>query len=539
MRSPKIITLFCFLFSSYFSFTQDFQINGRVSIINSRVENGPIKYVKDVKISSELSPAKITDYKGRFELNFIDHDPNFSINLMVEKEGFEVVNKAVLRDIRISENPTIRIFLAKKGRTEKKVEGLLKFSQTIIFEKKDSIFNLLNLMSRSQNNVLEKLEENFGQRISDEIEAKLLLNQFNQELEEELPDLVHKMALVNLDFASDRYKNSISFFQDNQLDKAIEILDEKELDISFENTLASIEKAKESPESYQKILNIRSIQIGNIIESYELKSTLLKLAFRIVEADDLSDKIVKMKTLIKLDRLKEIVKNENEAEDKTAENSFVNILLEDSIQLAVADTNWVELEMEKLVSKGEEEDELTGDPKAKTILETLPNHSGSIILGIDFENTLLRKNEVEPYMVPVYEQPNSVLVSAGKSINSKPDESIQNSDDDVWLAIAEKMEPEAVESSTTLKQEGEEIKKVISESERIVYDEVVEPNYPRYKITKKTSLRQRATASSKVLKRLKVGTEVKVIDQVDRYWSKVVLNGRIGYVKVLLLEKSK
>ena len=59
------------------------------------------------------------------------------------------------------------------------------------------------------------------------------------------------------------------------------------------------------------------------------------------------------------------------------------------------------------------------------------------------------------------------------------------------------------------------------------------------KITKKTSLRQRATASSKVLKRLKVGTEVKVIDQVDRYWSKVILNGEIGYVKVLLLEKSK
>ena len=81
--------------------------------------------------------------------------------------------------------------------------------------------------------------------------------------------------------------------------------------------------------------------------------------------------------------------------------------------------------------------------------------------------------------------------------------------------------------------------KEASSSERIVFTEIIEPNYQSYKITKKTSFRQKATASSKVLKRLKVGTEVKVIDQVDRYWCKAILNGKVGYVKVLLLEKMK
>jgi len=28
---------------------QDYQLNGRVSIMNSRVDNGPIKYIKNVK----------------------------------------------------------------------------------------------------------------------------------------------------------------------------------------------------------------------------------------------------------------------------------------------------------------------------------------------------------------------------------------------------------------------------------------------------------------------------------------------------------
>ncbi|MFK8008990.1 MAG: SH3 domain-containing protein [Saprospiraceae bacterium] len=536
MYSSKIITI-CFLLFSFFTNAQDFQLNGRVSILNSRVDNGPIKYVREAIIRNDLSPDKVTDYKGRFELKFIDHDPNSMINLTVEKEGYEVVNKDILKGIQISKNPTIRIFLAKKGKVAKKEKGLLKFSQTIIFERKDSIFQLLNLMAVSKDNILEKLESNLGQKISDEMEAKLLLNRLDQDLEKELPSLIRKMASVNIDFASNRYKNAISFFQNNQLDRAIEILDEKELDTSYENILASIEKAKETPASYQKILNIRSIQIGNIIESFELKRTLLKLAFRVVEAEDLGEKITKMKTMIKLNQPPQILEDKNEPEDIVEVNQVVNILLEDSMHLALPDTNWVELEMEKLVSKGEGEEELTGDPKAKTILETSPSNTGGWTLGVDFENTLLRKSNVEPNRIPIYEQPASMLVSSEKVVNSIPDESLETTEDDAWLAIAEKVESEAAKAPSAAIQKEKEIKKVNPKSERMVFNDVIEPNYPVYKITKKTSLRQQATASSKVLKRLKIGTKVKVIDQVDRYWSKVILNGKVGYVKVLLLEK--
>ncbi len=530
MHPIKIISLICFLLFSFLTTAQEFQLNGRVSILNSRVDNGPIKYVKDVKISNELSPTRITDYKGRFELNFIDQDPSSIINLKVEIEGYEVVNKDVLKDIQISKNSTIRIFLAKKERIEKKKKGLLKFSQTIISTRKDSIFHLLNTKSISEDNILEDLESNFGQKISDDIEAKLLLNQSNQELKEELPSLIDEMISVNKDFASDRYKKSITLFQKNQLDQAIEILDGGELDTAFENILASIEKAKESPESYQKIRNIRSIQIENVIESFKLKRTFLKMAFRVIEAEDLSEKIINMEKLIKQDQREQILKDENEPEDIVAVDQVVNILLEDSTQLAVADTNWVELEMEKLVSKGAEEEEMTGDPKAKTILETLPKSAGSISLGIDFENTLFIREDIEPYEVPVYEQPTPVLISSEKVLNSSPGVTLETKDQDEWLAFSEVVEPVVKETTAPA---------IPTKSEEIVYYDNIEPDYTAYKITTKTSLRQQATASSKVLKRLKVGTEVKVIDQVDRYWSKVILNGKVGYVKVLLLKKVK
>jgi hypothetical protein len=457
----------------------------------------------------------------------------------VEIKGYEVVNKDVLKDIQISKNSTIRIFLAKKERIEAMKKGLLKVSQTIVSARKDSIFHLLNLQAAYQDKVLEKLEGNFGQNISDEMEAKLLLNQFNQELEKELPSLVDQMVSVNLDFASDRYKNAIAFFQENKLDQAIEILDGKELDTAFENILASIDKAKETPKTYQKIRNIRRIQIENVIESFNLKRTLLKLAFRVAEAENLIEKIDNMKALIKDGQPVRNLKADHGSEDIATVSQVVNILLQDTLQLAQADTNWVKLEMEKLVSKGGGEEEMEGEPKAKTILETLPYNAGSLTLGIDFENTLLIRNRVEPDEIPIYEQPTPEVIPDEKVLNTKADAPLEASDEDKWLAFSEVVELEIIETPPPAPPPAKEIKKVIPTSDRMVYNDVIEPNYSAYKITKKTSLRQRATASSKVLKRLKVGTKVKVIDQVDRYWSKVILNGEIGYVKVLLLEKSK
>ena len=61
--------------------------------------------------------------------------------------------------------------------------------------------------------------------------------------------------------------------------------------------------------------------------------------------------------------------------------------------------------------------------------------------------------------------------------------------------------------------------------------------YTRQTVTTRTSLRKSPTASSKVLKRLAVGTEVKVLEQVNKYWCRVILNGREGFVKSFLLEK--
>lgn len=62
-------------------------------------------------------------------------------------------------------------------------------------------------------------------------------------------------------------------------------------------------------------------------------------------------------------------------------------------------------------------------------------------------------------------------------------------------------------------------------------------NFGTYKLSKKTSLRADATSSSKVLKRLETSSNVIVLEKTSKYWWKVNYNGKIGYVKALLLKK--
>ncbi|MCB0550247.1 MAG: tetratricopeptide repeat protein [Phaeodactylibacter sp.] len=64
-------------------------------------------------------------------------------------------------------------------------------------------------------------------------------------------------------------------------------------------------------------------------------------------------------------------------------------------------------------------------------------------------------------------------------------------------------------------------------------------DYGFFQVTKATSLRERPTSSSSVLRRLAEGDRLQVIEKTEYYWWKVRDNGRTGYVKAQLLEEVK
>ncbi len=105
--------------------------------------------------------------------------------------------------------------------------------------------------------------------------------------------------------------------------------------------------------------------------------------------------------------------------------------------------------------------------------------------------------------------------------------------------IVEKKEPVVFEDNSIVVNDFRPIPAIKkTNTSKKVRSSISVPSTSRYAITKRTSLRKSPTAKSKVLKRLAVGTEMVIIEYVDKYWCKVILNGREGYVKSFLLEEA-
>lgn len=61
------------------------------------------------------------------------------------------------------------------------------------------------------------------------------------------------------------------------------------------------------------------------------------------------------------------------------------------------------------------------------------------------------------------------------------------------------------------------------------------PSYPTYLLTRRTSLREAPDAQSRVISRMPVDTELKLLEKTNKWWWKVSMGGWDGYVKAALL----
>ncbi len=100
--------------------------------------------------------------------------------------------------------------------------------------------------------------------------------------------------------------------------------------------------------------------------------------------------------------------------------------------------------------------------------------------------------------------------------------------------LAQKNEIEKEQNEVNLAEEKRSKDELKKEVEEIVKQTL---HYGTYQITEETSLRIKASFSTKILKRLSVGSKVLLLEKTSRYWWMVDYNGKIGYVKALLLEK--
>ncbi len=210
------------------------------------------------------NPVTSTD-SGFFQLEFPGKAPGDVVSLTVQKQGFEVVNKKDLERVILRKSPDewLSIFMCPAGKWQENAQvyyGILaKFTNNEFDERLKKIHAAVMALAEKDREI-QKLRE----------ERDAALAQVKKTAEE--------FAQVNLDGASDLFKEAFVWLQKGDIDKALQLLNDARLEQGFKNTIDEENKAKQ-----------RLAEAGKArkqwAENYLLKARLSIIKLRFDEAE--------------------------------------------------------------------------------------------------------------------------------------------------------------------------------------------------------------------------------------------------------------
>ena len=217
----KNTALSLFIFISLTLSAQQSDIKGVVSIHNSQFKTGTRQYVQNAQVEDDFAKATptTTDATGTFKLVFVGADKGKSVVLSIKKAGLQVVNTPDLTAVA-GQTDALKISMAHpdsiaeyrkrlynigKSEAEKNLYAQLK--------KKGAAIEALQKDAQKNAAAIEKLQYEYAE-----------LDKYAKNIEEQAQDLARRYAPINLDDAAPLYREAFGYFQQGDLEKAMQIL---------------------------------------------------------------------------------------------------------------------------------------------------------------------------------------------------------------------------------------------------------------------------------------------------------------------------
>lgn len=283
--------LICFLFLFYSS-AQQVDLDGTVSIHNSGYHTSKVQFLENVLITAPFSKPGVSDAHGNFKLTVVGIPTGTSLKLSVEKQGYEIVNSKMLEQVVLGSKAPVHVFLIEKGGLIAAQLELLNISKAALYQRRDSIIQVLRSDQIESEKMIKNLEERFQQEIADREEAELLLNSRIYELEKQLPAFTLKLAQQNLDYASDIYIAAYEYFLDGDIEKVIQLLNNNTLSEITQKAKEQIMKGNELKEQGEEIKRKAIQQLEENIRNYELRAEMFLLRFDYEKSIEAYDSIL-------------------------------------------------------------------------------------------------------------------------------------------------------------------------------------------------------------------------------------------------------
>ena len=184
-----------------------------------KLQSSGAKPLEDVKISTFGAGHVYSNNSGQFELTFSRKKSGDGISLIVEKEGYELINDKALDNCVLRNDPDelLIVVMAKKG--ERNQQALLYYNIIVNNAEKGYDKDLKDIRSR-----LDALDEDDAERqvLRQQIAA---LQQEKEGLINQSEYLAKQLATVDLDQASALAKEAYEKFKNGDINAALAVLD--------------------------------------------------------------------------------------------------------------------------------------------------------------------------------------------------------------------------------------------------------------------------------------------------------------------------
>ena len=289
-----ILTSLFFILVINHCLCQQIDLDGRVSIHNSHYRTGQIEYVQGAYVEAPFAGSTSSDIQGEFTLTFQGIAGGTAIQLSVEKEGLEVVNRYDLERVILGQKPVLPVYLAPKGYLAQAQTDLYNISKEALFAERDARIERLLENEQESNAAIAELEEYWGMDITDVSEAIELLNEKMDDLEKQLPAFTQALATKNLDFASDLYIRAYELYEAGKIEESIAALSDFQLEQSLQDAIVILNEGRQLEEIGREIQERGEAQINQIVDSYELKAHQLSQIFQFRTAAEYYERILQI-----------------------------------------------------------------------------------------------------------------------------------------------------------------------------------------------------------------------------------------------------
>lgn len=292
MRTLWLPVFLCIIFqNNAFLSAQQSTISGSVTIQNSGYANkGAVQYVQNAQVEDNFrrANAATTDDKGRFDLTFVGVKTSESVEISIRKEGLEVVNRDALSAVA-GQTKRLNIYMAKPKEVDDfrlKIYGIGKTAAEKELSKKlkqnEIALSALKNQANSDQKSIDALEK-----------TKEELTRRYQSLDEQAQELAKKYAAINLDDVTPIVQEAFNYFQKGDLDAALAVLKEAELDKKGESLLLDREKTQNLAQEVENRVVNNNEQTRELIEAYSFEADMLTIKWAFKQVDSVYQSMLK------------------------------------------------------------------------------------------------------------------------------------------------------------------------------------------------------------------------------------------------------